>query len=58
MQTYTQIYIHIHMYAYIRVQLLAACAEGKNPTAKIKCQSLMKFDTLMEAILDLELLDR
>jgi hypothetical protein len=38
--------------------VLAACAEGKNHPAKAKCQSLVKLSYLIEAILDLEVLDR
>lgn len=39
-------------------ELLAKCAQGKAVANKIKCQSFMSFDLVLEAILDLELLDR
>ena len=39
-------------------ELLANCAAGSAIANKIKCQSFMAFEEVLEAILDLELLDR
>jgi hypothetical protein len=39
-------------------ELLTQCAAGKAVANKIKCQSFMSFEEVLEAILDLELLDR
>ncbi len=39
-------------------ELLTQCAAGKAVANKIKCQSFMSFEQVLEAILDLELLDR
>jgi hypothetical protein len=39
-------------------EVLTACAKGKVVANKIKCQSFMTFEAVIESILDLELLDR